>query len=107
MMNKKLKILIYPGLHSRPGGRFVQFCKNFESNITINIKEFSIDGKSLLGLMKTAPSQFLDIEVVIEGSDEEEFMKQLTTWKTEAYKNKDEFDNDDIDEYLMNVFEEI
>ena len=90
MMNKKLKILIYPGLHSRPGGKFVQFCKNFESNITINIKEFSIDGKSLLGLMKTAPSQFLDIEVV-----------------TEAYKNKDEFDNDDIDEYLMNVFEEI
>ena len=34
-------------------------------------------------------------------------MSKLTNWQTEAYKDKEEFDNDDIKEYLMDVFEEL
>ena len=107
MIKKNFKILIFPGLHARPGSMFIKFCQSFKSDITLNIRDESIDGKSLISLMKSAPSQFLDIEVVIEGTDEEEFMSKLTNWQTEAYKNKEEFDNDDIKEYLMDVFEEL
>ena len=107
MIKKNFKILIFPGLHTRPGAMFVKFCNTFKSDITLNIRDESIDGKSMISLMKTAPSQFLDIEVVIEGTDEEEFMSKLTNWQTEAYKDKEEFDNDDIKEYLMDVFEEL
>ena len=106
MIKKNFKILIFPGLHTRRA-MFVKFCNTFKSDITLNIRDESIDGKSMISLMKTAPSQFLDIEVVIEGTDEEEFMSKLTNWQTEAYKDKEEFDNDDIKEYLMDVFEEL
>ena len=34
-VEKKFKILIYPGLHTRPGAKFVQLCNKFESDIEI------------------------------------------------------------------------
>ena len=32
---KKFRILIYPGLHTRPGAKFVELCNKFESDIEI------------------------------------------------------------------------
>ena len=73
-LKKELKILIYPGLHSRPGGKFVKFCQGYESTITLRVGDNSVDGRSLLGLFKLEPKQFTEIEVEIEGSDENKFM---------------------------------
>ena len=61
----------------------------------------------MLGLFKLEPKQFTEIEVEIEGSDENKFMDNLINWETEAYLSKDEFDNDDLEEHLMTVFEEL
>ena len=30
-VEKKFRILIYPGLHTRPGAKFVELCNKFES----------------------------------------------------------------------------
>tara|TARA_Y100000389_G_C17402796_1_gene486309 strand:- start:46 stop:372 length:327 start_codon:yes stop_codon:yes gene_type:complete len=106
-LKKEFKILIYPGLHSRPGGKFVQFCKDYESAITLRVGETSVDGRSLLGLFKLEPKQFTEIEVEIEGPDENKFMDNLINWETEAYFSKEEFDNDNLEEHLMTVFEEL
>ena len=106
-LKKEFKILIYPGLHSRPGGKFVQFCKDYESAITLRVGEKSVDGRSLLGLFKLEPKQFTEIEVEIEGPDENKFMDNLIKWETEAYFSKEEFDNDNLEEHLMTVFEEL
>ena len=106
-LKKELKILIYPGLHSRPGGKFVKFCQGYESTITLRVGDNSVDGRSLLGLFKLEPKQFTEIEVEIEGSDENKFMDNLINWETEAYFSKEEFDNDNLEEHLMTVFEEL
>ena len=60
-VNKKFKILIYPGLHARPGSEFVKLCQSYQSSVTINVDDKTANGKSLLSLFKicllyTSPS---------------------------------------------------
>ena len=51
--------------------------------------------------------QFSIIDIYITGSDEEELMENLINWKTEAYSSKDNFDNENIEEEELQVFETV
>ena len=104
-VSQKLKILIYPGLHARPGSEFVKYCQQFDSDVEIKVGDKTANGKSLLSLFKIEPKQFSIIDLHITGSDEEELMENLINWKTEAYITKDDFDNENIEEEELQVFE--
>ena len=106
-VSQKLKILIYPGLHARPGSEFVKYCQQFESDVEIKVGDKTANGKSLLSLFKIEPKQFSIIDLHITGSDEEELMENLINWKTEAYSSKDDFDNENIEEEELQVFETV
>ena len=106
-VSQKLKILIYPGLHARPGSEFVKYCQQFDSDIEIKVGDKTANGKSLLSLFKIEPKQFSIIDLHITGSDEEELMENLINWKTEAYSSKDDFDNENIEEEELQVFETV
>ena len=106
-VSQKLKILIYPGLHARPGSEFVKYCQQFDSDIEIKVGDKTANGKSLLSLFKIEPKQFSIIDLNITGSDEEELMENLINWKTEAYSSKDDFDNENIEEEELQVFETV
>ena len=104
-VSQKLKILIYPGLHARPGSEFVKYCQQFDSEVEIKVGDKTANGKSLLSLFKIEPKQFSIIDLYITGSDEEKLMENLINWKTEAYSSKDDFDNENIEEEELQVFE--
>ena len=106
-VTRKFNILIYPGLHARPGSEFVKLCQNYKSSVTIEIDGKTANGKSLLSLFKIEPKQFSEIEIVIEGDDEIELMNKLELWETEAYNNKEDFDNDQVSEETLKAFEVI
>ena len=106
-VSQKLKILIYPGLHARPGSEFVKYCQQFDSDVEIKVGDKTANGKSLLSLFKIEPKQFSIIDLNITGSDEEELMENLINWKTEAYSSKDDFDNENIEEEELQVFETV
>ena len=106
-VSQKLKILIYPGLHARPGSEFVKYCQQFDSDVEIKVGDKVANGKSLLSLFKIEPKQFSIIDIHITGSDEEELMENLINWKTEAYISKDDFDNENIEEEELQVFETV
>ena len=106
-VSQKLKILIYPGLHARPGSEFVKYCQQFDSDVEIKVGDKTANGKSLLSLFKIEPKQFSIIDLYITGSDEEELMENLINWKTEAYITKDDFDNENIEEEELQVFETV
>ena len=106
-VSQKLKILIYPGLHARPGSEFVKYCQQFNSDVEIKVGDKTANGKSLLSLFKIEPKQFSIIDLHITGSDEEELMENLINWKTEAYSSKDDFDNENIEEEELQVFETV
>ena len=104
-VSQKLKILIYPGLHARPGSEFVKYCQQFDSDVEIKVGDKTANGKSLLSLFKIEPKQFSIIDLHITGSDEEKLMENIINWKTEAYSSKDDFDNENIEEEDLQVFE--
>ena len=104
-LSQKLKILIYPGLHARPGSEFVKYCQQFDSEVEIKVGDKTANGKSLLSLFKIEPKQFSIIDLHITGSDEETLMENLINWKTEAFSSKDDFDNENIEEEELQVFE--
>ena len=106
-VSQKLKILIYPGLHARPGSEFVKYCQQFDSDVEIKVGDKTANGKSLLSLFKIEPKQFSIIDLHITGSDEEELMENIINWKTEAYSSKDDFDNQNIEEEELQVFETV
>ena len=106
-VSQKLKILIYTGLHARPGSEFVKYCQQFDSDVEIKVGDKTANGKSLLRLFKIEPKQFSIIDLHITGSDEEELMENLINWKTEAYISKDDFDNENIEEEELQVFETV
>lgn len=106
-VSQKLKILIYPGLHARPGSEFVKYCQQFDSDVEIKVGDKTANGKSLLSLFKIEPKQFSIIDLLITGSDEEKLMENLINWRTEVYSSKDDFDNENIAEEELQVFETI
>ena len=106
-VSQKLKILIYPGLHARPGSEFVKYCQQFDSDVEIKVGDKTANGKSLLSLFKIEPKQFSIIDLHITGSDEEKLMENIKNWKTEAYSSKDDFDNENIEEEELQVFETV
>ena len=104
-VTRKFNILIYPGLHARPGSEFVKLCQSYKSSVTIEVDGKTANGKSLLSLFKIEPKQFAVIKVSVEGEDEIELIDKLESWETEAYKNKEDFDNDQVNEELLKTFE--
>ncbi len=96
------EILIYPGLHSRPGKEFVHLCMDHESLVTIKMNDNEFDGKSFLSLLKHKPSQSEIIHLIIDGKDENELMEKLITLETMSHKSREDYDNEN--EELLQVF---
>ena len=105
-IEKKFKILIYPGLHSRPGTEWIKFVSEFSGNIEISKGDKSGDGRSLMALFKLLPKQFEEINIKLIGEDEEQFMEEIKTWETKAFRNEEEYKAEDVEESILRVFEE-
>lgn len=67
------------GLHARAAASFVRVANQFTSNITVRRvgSRHTVEGKSILGLMSLAASRGKEIEIDIQGEDEEEAMNVL------------------------------
>ncbi|MFA7074563.1 MAG: HPr family phosphocarrier protein [Endomicrobiaceae bacterium] len=77
MTEKKLKIVNKLGLHARPASLLVQTAMKFSSNISIIKDEYTIDGKSIMGLMMLAAGCGSELTVRIDGADENNAMKKI------------------------------
>jgi len=71
MITKKLTILNKLGIHARPAAQFVRVASRFRCDVTIEKDDESVDGKSIMGLMMLAVGCGADIQVTVDGPDEE------------------------------------
>ena len=104
-VEKKFRILIYPGLHTRPGAKFVELCNKFESHIEILFNDKVANGKSIINIMTMAAPQNGEITIKVNGVDEEILINELTDWHVEAHKSKEDFDNSPDKHELLKAFE--
>jgi len=84
MIKKKVKVLNEAGLHARPSSVLVKIASEFESELFVEMYGYRVNGKSILGLMTLAAEEGAEMELIVDGPDEEEAMKTIT----ELFENK-------------------
>ena len=65
------------GLHLRPAGVLSQTAMKFKSDIIIEYGEKRIVAKSVLNVMAAGIKSGTEVNLIVEGDDEEEAMKTL------------------------------
>lgn len=72
MIQQKIQIINKLGLHARAAAKLVSCASRFESDILLKKDDQPANGKSIMGVMMLAASQHTEIELCIEGKDEQE-----------------------------------
>lgn len=71
MVIKKVKVLNEAGLHARPSSVLVKTASKFKSEFYIRMYGYKVNGKSILGVMTLAADHGAEMELILEGPDEE------------------------------------
>ena len=77
MIRKTVKIKNKLGLHARPASLFVQTTSKFKSEIKVLKDEQEVDGKSIMGLMMLAAGNGTELQILIDGIDENELITTI------------------------------
>ncbi|NOX36286.1 MAG: HPr family phosphocarrier protein [Calditrichaeota bacterium] len=77
MIKKIFKINNKYGLHARPAALLVKTAGRFKSDIKVAKDGYVVNGKSLMGVMTLAAEPGSEIEVTIEGEDEQQAMEAI------------------------------
>ncbi len=65
------------GLHARPAALFVQTTNRFKSKIQVIKDDYTVDGKSIMGLLTLAAAQGTILKVIVDGDDESHMVDSL------------------------------
>ena len=76
-IRKEITIQNKLGLHARPVAMFVKTANKFESEISVEKNNESVNGKSIMGMMMLAAGKDTVITLTATGSDAEEAMQEL------------------------------
>lgn len=77
MIKKTVKVINSSGLHTRPAAMLVQLASEFQSEFHIHMYGYTINGKSILGVMTLAADEGSEMELQFEGPDEKEAMDKI------------------------------
>jgi len=77
MIKETVPIINKLGLHARAAAKLVSTATRFESSIKIARNGKEVDGKSIMSVMMLAASCGTDVDLIIEGSDEDEAIAAL------------------------------
>ena len=77
MLSKKIVIKIPTGLEARPVALLVQVASQFESSVYVECEEKKINAKSIMGMMSLGLPAGEEINVIVDGSDEEAAMESI------------------------------
>jgi phosphocarrier protein len=78
MIKKKVTIVNDAGLHARPAAALVKLASKYESDFYIHLYGYKVNGKSILGVMTLAAEKGAELELELDGPDEEEAMDVIT-----------------------------
>lgn len=77
MQTRKFTIVNRLGLHARAAALLVKTASRFVSEVIVRKEDMEVNGKSIMGILLLAAPKGSDIQVMIEGSDEELAMQHL------------------------------
>ncbi len=71
MINEKITIINKLGLHARAASKLVNCASRFESEVHLSKKDNRVNAKSIMGVMMLAASKGVELELEIDGADEQ------------------------------------
>jgi phosphocarrier protein len=77
MISKVFKIKNKLGIHARPAAEFVKAASRFKSDINVRKNDNRVNGKSIMGILMLGAACGTEIEVEIDGEDEEQALEAL------------------------------
>lgn len=77
MYSKEAVVNNQVGLHARPATFFIQKANKFKSSIWVEREERKVNAKSLLGVLSLGIVKGTAINLIADGSDEEEAVEAL------------------------------
>jgi len=84
MIKKKITILNKAGLHARPSAALVKLASKFDSDFYIHMHGYTVNGKSILGVMTLAAEEGAELLLEFDGEDEDNAMEAIV----ELFENK-------------------
>ena len=72
MISENVTIVNKLGLHARAASKLVNCASQFESDVFISKKGNRVNAKSIMGVMMLAASKGVELELEIEGRDEQQ-----------------------------------
>jgi phosphocarrier protein HPr len=79
MIETEVEVINRAGIHTRPSALIVKCAAKFKSEVNLIREGFSINGKSIIGVMQLSAAQGTKITVQCEGEDEQEAANALST----------------------------
>lgn len=67
------------GLHARASAKFVSTAARYQSHIDVTKDGTTVNGKSIMGVMMLAANKGSELTLQIDGPDEAELEKAITT----------------------------
>lgn len=77
MIRCKVRIINKLGLHARAAAKFVTLASGYKSDVQLIKGERGVNGKSIMGVMMLAAASGSELELVVDGTDEQEAMVKL------------------------------
>ena len=71
MITESITIINKLGLHARAASKLVNCASQFESEVTIGKKDNQVNAKSIMGVMMLAASKGVELEIEVDGADEQ------------------------------------
>ena len=77
MVQREVEIRNQLGLHARAAAKFVKCASQYESEIQVGKDAMTVNGKSIIGVLLLAAPRGSKIQLIADGTDENEAMTAL------------------------------
>ncbi|KRK57048.1 phosphocarrier protein HPr [Fructilactobacillus fructivorans] len=85
MEKRQFKITVETGIHARPATLLVQTASKFDSNISLEYGDKSVNLKSIIGVMSLGVGEGAEITISADGDDAKEALDAIAkTMKDEG-----------------------
>ena len=77
MKTASIEIVNKLGMHARASAKFVTLAAQFKSDVTLGRNGQNANGKSIMGIMMLAAGKGSQVELTVNGADEEQALQAL------------------------------
>jgi phosphocarrier protein len=76
-MKVEVEVVNPAGIHTRPAAEIVKLASRFDSKIYLEVDGYSVNAKSIIGVMTLPAEQGTKVRIIAEGTDESEATNAL------------------------------